>query len=360
VARRQPDDLQAWLEAAARDNAEPEVVVAEPATSRQAEATEHDSSPLQWAAGWYPDPEGGSRYRYWNGTRWTTDLANSSPVTLGAMIDMTAGAPPSVAPPPKIVVRDGPGPGRWVLPVVTGLVVLSVIVAAVLLLGTKNTHAKSKSAAARSAAPPTPQAGAQANLLKLSDLPTGWTTDNSDQSSGGADGPSDAAMASCLGVPVAQINTATDSTDSPTFAAPGGGMTAQESIGVFESAPAANADLSIAANPKAPGCLTKLLAPMLRQDGGQNLPHGATIGAVTTKIAAIGGFGVPMTAIDMVMPVNVGQVSVPVHLTIWSFVVGRQEASVTETWPGNELPAPLGRSLLETLIQRLDNGAVAV
>ena len=69
-------------------------------------------------SGWYPDPSGDGRLRYWNGSAWTNDWAAPTPSSAGAPPPQTgwSGAPPS---PPRGTV-GGPYPGGGPAPVGSG------------------------------------------------------------------------------------------------------------------------------------------------------------------------------------------------------------------------------------------------
>jgi len=55
-------------------------------------------------AGWYPDPSGRHEHRYWDGTRWTEDVASGG--RQGTDPDLTAAPPPTVNRPTEKIVRD--------------------------------------------------------------------------------------------------------------------------------------------------------------------------------------------------------------------------------------------------------------
>ncbi len=52
----------------------------------------YPGNPPHAAAGWYPDPQGGGSYRYWDGTRWTDALSSAIPPAATAASDTTTWA----------------------------------------------------------------------------------------------------------------------------------------------------------------------------------------------------------------------------------------------------------------------------
>ena len=63
-------------------------------------------------AGWYPDPMARHEYRYWDGARWTDEVADQGSATLDPLADTMArpvATPQTVAGPPPawpVPVRD--------------------------------------------------------------------------------------------------------------------------------------------------------------------------------------------------------------------------------------------------------------
>jgi hypothetical protein len=318
--------------------------------------------------GWFPDPEGSAHFRYWDGQRWTRDLATSSPVTLAAMATATR------IPPAGPVVDEMPldpaalerrDPWTW-LAIVTAIgAVIAVAACVVVARSPRHTVARPSvppaplAASAPAAVAPAPtgdQGAAQRSLLLISDLPSGWTAAPATPST-----PDDAAlnarMASCLGVPVSQLSPNVESADTPEFDAPGGLPTVQDSVQVFPSTTSASADFGLASSPKTPSCFTDVLGAKLRQSVVDGLRPGQTAGSVSTSRGPLNGFGAQIEAIDTVLPITQGAIVVPCHITEFVVVVGRVESTVTVSWLGRALPVELGHNLLNTVVQRMGGGA---
>jgi hypothetical protein len=99
-------------------------------------------------------------------------------------------------------------------------------------------------------------AQAKKGLLVLSDLPEGWTSSNA--SSGNGEFPGWKQLATCIGVPVSEVN------DNPPSAArdfnsPEGYFSVNDEVDDHVCAKEARESFASLSNPKTPGCLTTLL-----------------------------------------------------------------------------------------------------
>jgi hypothetical protein len=191
---------------------------------------------------------------------------------------------------------------------------------------------------------------AKKSLLVLSDLPKGWTSSKS--SNGNSPFPGAAQLASCIGVPTRVITYNAPSVSSPDFASKDQLLGVSDSVQVYSSSKAAQADFSSLANPKTPSCMTSDLNGPGKVEFDKQV-GGTGIGNVTVTRTPTSDYAPDSTNFTMYVPVTTKGVTVNVELVFVDYVKGREEQSVTLSAFQSVFPASLSRHLTTVADQRI-------
>ncbi len=185
----------------------------------------------------------------------------------------------------------------------------------------------------------TTQAQAKKELLKLSDLPKGWTSTKSANNSGGSF-PGLKQLAACIGVPAKTLDLNPPNANSPEFDNKAQTLSVDESIGIFSSAKVARSQLAAITNPKTPGCYSQLLAGPLKSQFDASFGSGVSVGNVTVTSPGPGSFANGVGTLHLSLTVSQSGQSTPIALTNVYFIKGNA---------GNGAHAHLGRNRISDL-----------
>jgi hypothetical protein len=185
-------------------------------------------------------------------------------------------------------------------------------------------------------------------LLKLSDMPTGWTSSANPNSNGGGF-PGQAQLAACIGVPTSTITLNPPNVNSPSFGDKAQSQMVSENISVFSSSAVAQRELAAVTSAKTPACYARILNGTLKSQLAQGFGAGSTIGKITVKKASAGraaGFGASFTVVYQ-------GVSVPLTLTTLFAVKGAEGMQLQFTGIGKQFPSSLEKHLTTLSVGRL-------
>jgi len=181
------------------------------------------------------------------------------------------------------------------------------------------------------------QAKAMAELLILSDLPAGWTSSPSDDSSsnssgfGGQDGSTQ--MASCLGVSAALLDANPPEADSPTFSSANQAETVDDEADVFPTDAAARADFSLFSSAKTPGCMSQVFNGPLKSQLTQQLEAGQTFVSFTAAAESVPHLDDKSGGLRMTFVIAQSGIDVKVFIDLILVLKGRSESTITVTQP---------------------------
>jgi len=194
-------------------------------------------------------------------------------------------------------------------------------------------------------------AQAKKGLLKLSDMPAGWTAAKSSDDNGAIPGATQ--LAKCLGVPRKVIIGTPPSATSEQFTSKDDLEDASDNVTIYKSVSAARADFNSFATPKTPSCLTTVFnGPAKKQLTGE-FGSGATVGAVQVSRSPASAFG-PGTANAVIFfPVTMKGVTLNVELILTDYVNGTSEQSVQFIGIQSPVPTSLTKHLTSVADSRI-------
>jgi hypothetical protein len=232
--------------------------------------------------------------------------------------------------------RGAPRPGRLAArsrPTTRGIVTCALALA--IYAGT---------AGATSAPTRAELAKAKKSLLVLADMPKSWT---SSASSGGNEPTPDAAqLARCLGAPLSVVNDNPPTVSSRTFNSKQDLQTVEDQIEVFATAKAAQADLAVAADPKAPKCFTTdFNSPAGRSQLESSFGSDATVGTLDVTRTPAADYGPHTVNITIYFPVTTKGVAINIEFAEVGFVKGNEEQLLTLSSVQSPFPVSLSRHL---------------
>jgi hypothetical protein len=180
------------------------------------------------------------------------------------------------------------------------------------------------------------KAYAKAQLLKLTNMPSGWSPNGSVWTGVSGDQNSLSLLtmtqfpdfSTCLGYPPALSVTAAEAS-SPVFNSKDGNTSVLDVADVYDSASDAKTDFPPLNNPKFTSCLIKVQGPLLTSIEQSVWSSGATFGTMTASVSHLPKYGNQSGLIDIDVPVNLpgGQGSTDGFIVI---VVIRQGRSTAE------------------------------
>ncbi len=189
-------------------------------------------------------------------------------------------------------------------------------------------------------------------LLVLSDMPKGWTSSKS-SSNNNAPFPGAAELARCIGVPTSVITYNAPSVSSPEFDSKNQQLSVQDSVQVYPSARAAQADFASLANAKTPECMTSDLNGPGKAEFDTQIGGGLTVGSVVVAKTPVSDYGSGTTDFTMYFPVTQKGVTINVELTLVDYVKGKEEQTVMLSAYQENFPTSLARHLTTVADGRL-------
>jgi hypothetical protein len=206
------------------------------------------------------------------------------------------------------------------------------------------------------------KAYAKAQLVKLSNLPSGWTTSGSTWVGSSGDNNSSSMLtmtqfpdfSTCLGIPPTLSVTAAEAS-SPQFNSKDNNTSVVDVADVYSSANDAKSDFPPLNNPKFPSCLVKVAGPGITSIEQSTWPSGATFGTMTASVSRLPKLGNQSGLIDIQVPVNLpgGQGNTNDFFVIAVIRQGRSTAELQfdqgDTTPSVELTD----SLAKVVVQRM-------
>jgi hypothetical protein len=196
-------------------------------------------------------------------------------------------------------------------------------------------------------------AQAKKGLLVLSDMPKGWT---SAKGSGNGSGkfPGDKQLASCIGVSTKVITANPPTANSREFNSKNQYLSVNESIGVFPSTKAAQAQVVAYANPKTPGCMTTLVdTGSSRSAFAKDVGSGASVGSITATRTPAADVSAGTSGLTITVNVVTQGVTVPLEITQVVGVKGKEGYQLILTSVGTPFTASLSRHLTQLALTRL-------
>jgi hypothetical protein len=210
---------------------------------------------------------------------------------------------------------------------------------------TTTTTAKPAAVSAKTAARGT------AVLLRLSDLPTGWTAGTSAAAPTRAT-PWSPQLASCVGVSKKVAAVAPTKVQSPDFSSADKTDAVEDSVSVYPSAAAAQADFAAMANAKTTGCMNRVASPALQKSMQQEAGSTTTVGVVSFAGLPTGAAALHFAGFTVTIPIARGGRVLTVTSTQVDFVSGSLLHQVTFNGNGTAFPAVLEEQLLATVKAR--------
>ncbi len=313
-------------------------------------------------AGWFADPLGRHEHRYYTGDQWTEHVADNGiagvePLVSARTTTLTALRVPGV---PRGGSTSGAdfhtlrsdlarGPVSRLRLVAATVVVLLGACGVVLILRqpTSNTSSHSLTNAFKVLK----IGNAKSALLVLSDMPRGWTSTKS--SNGNSAFPGAAQLASCIGVPTSVITDNPPGASSPDFNSKNQQLIVDDSVSIYPSAKAAQADFSSLADAKTPSCLTAALNGPAKSALETSFGSGTSVGTVNVTRTPGADYAPDSANFTMFLPVTSNGSTVNLEITVVDFVRGRDEQTVTLTSLDTQFPTSLARHLTTVAVDRL-------
>lgn len=203
------------------------------------------------------------------------------------------------------------------------------------------------------------QAAAEAAVLKLSDLPSGWT---SAPASSGDTPTLDAELAACLGVTPAELNPkgAADVV-SPDFSDGGGVNSISSQVGYTADSATAQHQLAVYQNTKLRGCLgpalTNYFSYLVKHPANptDTLPPGVTLGTPMVDLLPFPTVGDQTVAFRTALPLKGGGISINVYADIVVGIKGRARVEMDFIGAVTPFPTDQEQKYLQTVVGRLTN-----
>jgi hypothetical protein len=192
---------------------------------------------------------------------------------------------------------------------------------------------------------------AKTRLLKLSDMPKGWTSAKNTNTKGGSF-PGESQLASCIGVPLSTIKLNPPSVYSPEFANKGQTLMADESIAAFTSTAVARAQYAAISSPKTPSCYQQLANGPVKSQLQSAFGQGTTISNITVTspstpyAAGTSAFTLALTAVS-------SGITVPVKITEVFAIKGVEGGNLSLTSIGVSFPTAQAKRLSALMVRRL-------
>ena len=184
-----------------------------------------------------------------------------------------------------------------------------------------------------------------AALLRLSDLPSGWTAGNTAASPTRVT-PWSSKLARCVGVPARVAKVAPTKVNSPDFTSADQIDAVEDSVSVYPSAAQAQAEYAALAGAKTTGCMNSVASLALQRNMQKEAGSTTTVGVVSFAGLPAAAAALHMTGFTVSIPIARGGRVLMVTSTQVDFVSGALLHQVTFNGNGAAFPAPLEEQLL--------------
>jgi hypothetical protein len=184
-----------------------------------------------------------------------------------------------------------------------------------------------------------------AALLRLSDLPSGWTSGSSAASPTRVT-PWSSKLAKCVGVPSQVAKEAPTKVNSPDFTSADQIDAVEDSVSVYPSAAQAQAEYAALANTKTTGCMNSVASVALQKNMQKEAGSTTTVGVVSFTGLPAAAAAQHMTGFTVSIPIARDGRVLTVTSTQVDFVSGALLHQVTFNGNGAAFPAPLEEQLL--------------
>ena len=201
--------------------------------------------------------------------------------------------------------------------------------------------------------PVSPQAAAEGKdaLLQLSDLPAGWGSDATPGTPARVS-PWSAPLARCIGVSERTAALAPTKVESPDFTSANKELAVEDSVSVYPSATAAQAEFAAMAEPRTADCMNALAGPTLEASMQRAAATGTTIGRVSFSALRAGAPAQHETGFTVSISVAAGGRVLAISSTQVDFVRGTLVHQITFNGNGTTFPPTLEIELLTTAQSR--------
>ncbi len=202
-------------------------------------------------------------------------------------------------------------------------------------------------------------AAAKVANLRLSDFPSGWTSQPSDNSTSGT-ATIDHELASCMQTSESVLNGSGPSADSPDFS-DSNGSTASSTVGYETSAAKARSDFAVLQSPRLPGCMSQALDRYFRDqiqhpsNPSDTLPAGVGLGQVTVAPLSFPQTADGTVAYRVTVPITGGGISISVYADLVATLKGRAGAMLFLSGTGTPMDPTLERNLTNAVVGRMAN-----
>ncbi|HEY5384219.1 MAG TPA: hypothetical protein VIJ56_03230 [Acidimicrobiales bacterium] len=184
-----------------------------------------------------------------------------------------------------------------------------------------------------------------AALLRLSDLPSGWTSGSSAASPTRVT-PWSSKLAKCVGVPAQVAKAAPTKVNSPDFTSADQVDAVEDRVSVYPSATQAQAEYAALASSKTTGCMNSVASLALQKNMQKEAGSTTTVGVVSFAGLPAAAAALHMTGFTVSIPIARGGRVLTVTSTQVDFVSGALLHQVTFNGNGAAFPAPLEEQLL--------------
>jgi hypothetical protein len=184
-------------------------------------------------------------------------------------------------------------------------------------------------------------------LLRLSDLPSGWTSGNSAASTTRVT-PWSSKLAKCVGIPARVAKEAPTKVNSPDFTSANQVDAVEDSVSVYPSAAQAQAEYAALASSKTTDCMNSVASLALQKNMQKEAGSTTTVGVVSFAGLPAAAAALHMTGFTVSIPIARGGRVLTVTSTQVDFVSGALLHQVTFNGNGAAFPAPLEEQLLAT------------
>lgn len=203
-----------------------------------------------------------------------------------------------------------------------------------------------------SSLPPNAQAIAQASLIRLSDLPSGWVQSAAPPTTASFSG--NAQFASCLGLASTLVSAAIPSANSPTFTVTPSTASVNERVVVYPSTSESSTFFNAMDAVRAPGCLRKMFQQLTAGSASGSKAGGPSLAPFTATREPLPKYGDGSTEIQLTTSYSGQSGPVNIYITVIVIEKGQLNAFLSLTSSLSPLPVKLRDSLAAAAARRMD------